>query len=45
MSLARSIRWIIRGALIDRFIDTEQVRSDIRLLIVAHIEGASHLAA
>jgi AcrR family transcriptional regulator len=45
MSLARSIRWIVRGALIDRDVDSEQVRSDLRLLIAAQVEGTSRQVA
>lgn len=44
-SLARSIRWIVRGALIDRNVDPEQVRSGLRLLIAAHVDGSSRRAA
>lgn len=38
-SLARTIRWIIRGALIDRQVNSEQVRADLRVLIAAQVEG------
>ena len=44
-SLARSIRWIVRGALIDRDVDSEQVRSDLRLLIAAQVEGTPRKVA
>jgi AcrR family transcriptional regulator len=45
ISLARSIRWLVRGALIDRDVDMQQVRSDLRLLIAAHVNGRSRQVA
>lgn len=36
-SLARSVRWIVRGAVIDRDIDPEQVRADLRQMLAAQV--------
>lgn len=40
-SLARSVRWIVRGAMIDRDVDSEQVRADLRQMLAAHV-GSAH---
>lgn len=45
MSLVRSIRWIVRGALIDRHVEFEQVRADLRLLIAAQVQATPCLTA